>query len=242
MKASPSEQAALLELQQVDLQSMRTAHKMAEHPLRDKLAELAGRADDLRRFGIALDVDLNDQRREVIRLEDEIEKVRTRRDTQQERLDQGKVPMRDMSAVEHEIRRIVERKEELEATLLEKMEEVEAKESALADTQHQMNVLSQDEEATQKQLEAELEAPKNELSELESRRASLRSSIPTDVVAEYDRLVGRQGPLVVVEMRDGFLVNAPVSVSMEEADRASRTPADELVFSDETGFMVVRRA
>ncbi|WRS29868.1 hypothetical protein U6G28_10170 [Actinomycetaceae bacterium MB13-C1-2] len=242
MRASAIQQATLLELQQLDLKTARLSHQMAIHPTREKLAELRGRAEDLERFTIGLGAQIEDQQRELSKLEGEIEKVKTRGAVQQERLDSGKVGIRDMGAVEHEIGRIRDRQNELEGILLEQMEKVEEAENKLSDAKAQIEVLVQDEQRTRNQLEDELLAPKSELTGLVSKREQLIAELPDQVVEEYERLRERLGPVVVLRLEEGMLINSPVSVSQEELDSASVAPADELWFSEETGYLIARPA
>ena len=240
MKATPENQRDLLELQRLDLETMRTQHQMRKHPLREKLEELSGRSDDVQRFTVALGADIEDRRRDLTQLEGQIQKVVDRGKVQQQRLDEGKVPMRDMSAVEHEIGKIGERRDELEGALLALMEEIETKEGALVAAQRQIGELADDEKNAQQELEQDLAEPKAKLEDLNNQRNALRETLPADVVAEYDRLAERQGLPVVLELKEGYLVNAPVSLSAAELGQAAKAPADQLWISGETGYLIAR--
>ncbi len=240
MKASPEEQQQLLELQQADLQLGRLAHGMKNHPLRVKLAELEGRAADLERFIVGQTTQLQDAGAKIDALEEQIARVRARKDLQQGRLDSGKVGVRDMSAVEHEILQISARQDQLEGELLELMEAVEAAEQRVAGARSQVEALREDETQTLAQLDTELQGPISERDATAQRVAELREALPDEVVEEYDRLRERQGPVVVLQLREGSLVNSPVSLARDERDRASAAPEDELWVSEETGFLVVR--
>lgn len=240
MKASPEEQQQLLELQQADLQLGRLAHGMKNHPLRVKLAELEGRAADLERFIVGQTTQLQDAGAKIDALEEQIARVRARKDLQQGRLDSGKVGVRDMSAVEHEILQISARQDQLEGELLELMEAVEAAEQRVAGARSQVEALREDETQTLAQLDTELQGPISERDATAQRVAELREALPDEVVEEYDRLRERQGPVVVLQLREGSLVNSPVSLARDERDRASAAPEDELWASEETGFLVVR--
>lgn len=240
MKATPAQQANLLDLQQTDLRSSRLKHQISTHPIREKLTELKGRVDDLQRFSIGLATLIEDQQRDLAQLEGEIEKVRTRREVQEERLRSGVVGIRDMSAVEHEIGRIRERQDDLEANLLEQMEAIEDSESKLQGAKAQIVAISSDEAATVRDLEVALSESKAELDQQTAKRDSLIGEIPSDVVEEYERLRGRHGPIVVLRLEDGMLINSPVSVSQEELDEAQAAPTNELWFSDESGYIIAR--
>lgn len=242
MKATTKQQRQLLDLQQADLKVSRLQHQMAKHPVREKLAELKGRAEDLQRYAVGLGAEIDDRRRELASVEDEIAKVRTRREVQQERLDSGKVGIRDMSAVEHEIERIQVRQDELEGVLLQQMEELEACETRLAEAQAQTTVLAEDEAATIAALDEALAEPKAEVEKIAAVRAELRAELPEQIVAEYDRLRERQGPVVVLHLEDRMLVNSPVMVAADQLDQATEAPADELWEDQETGYLIARPA
>ena len=240
MKASPKEQQQLLELQQADLKLGRLSHAMKTHPLRAKLAELEGRAADLERFVVGQTTVLQDAGAKASALEEQIGRVRARKDLQQDRLESGKVGVRDMSAVEHEILQIGARQDQLEGELLGLMEAIEAAEQRVADAKAQVEALRQDESQTLAQLESELQEPIAEREATAARIAELRDALPDEVTREYDRLRERQGPVAVLQLREGSLVNSPVSLAREELDQAAVAPEDELWISEETGFLVVR--
>lgn len=242
MKATPKQQAELLALQQSDLQLARLAHASKNHPLRAKLSELEGRAADLERFVVGQSTRIKDAEKQAQEVEDQVGRVRVRKQVQQERLESGQVGIRDMSAVEHEILQIGARQDQLESELLERMEAIEAAQAQVEAAKAQIEALKADEAETTALLNKELEAPNQEAEETKERIAALRGSLPREIVGEYDRLRERQGPVVVLQLKDGMLVNSPVSLSRDEMDRALTTPEDELWVSDETGFLVARTA
>ncbi len=240
MRVEHTDQIKLLRLQEADLRISRLGHQMASNPLHSKLQELAGRADDLRRSVVAQKVDLADRQRHIDNVEGEVSKVEQRRRVQQERLDSGKVGIRDMSAVEHEIKKIVERKEQLELEVLELQEELEKREAFLEKTEAAALALAQDEAQTREQLVAEAGVPAAELEEAQAEAEMLRRSLPEAVIDEYDHFRQRTGVLAVLRFEDGRLVNAPIELTMEELGSLVRAPEDELWESEDWGYLVVR--
>lgn len=240
MKATPKEQADLLELQRLELRLLREAHQAKVHPLHDKLAALSGRAEDLRRFGIALGAEIADRRRQAQWLEQEIGKVDVRSAVQRARIKAGKVPAKEMSAVEHELKTIDKRRDDLERQRKEITADIAAKELALSDSRTQEEALREDEEKTREKLGAQLEGPAAATAQLEEDVAALRDSVPSQVIAEYDRMVQRQGLPVVLELSDGVLVNSPISLSAGEVAQALASPADELVIIEDAGYLIAR--
>lgn len=240
MKATRTDQRTLLELQETDLLVSRLRHLLDSNPLRAKLDELEGRAEDLRRSAIAQRADLVDRQRRITAVEDEVQKVRARAEVQQGRLDSGKIGIRDMSAVEHEIKKIRERKEELEMQALELQEELEERQRFLIQTEQAQKALSDDEAATRDEIAVAAQGPADELAEAELLAAQLRDQLPVDLVDEYDELRSRLGPLAILRFEDGALINAPIELSMEEMASLRRADSETLWESDDWGYAVVR--
>lgn len=240
MKVSPADQKQLLELQATDLQLSRLKHQVDTHQLRSKLEELGERSDDLHRSILAQQADLADRKRKITNLAEEIRKLAERRDLQQERLETGKVPLRDMSAVENEIGQINRRKDDLEYELLEDEEALEERDRFLAETEKTQEALKADETATTSELEQALVEPRAEIARLEGVRADLRDALPPQVIDEYDYYRSRMGMLVVLAYEDGHLKDAPFALTGAEESALNSAPEDELWQSVETNYFVVR--
>ncbi len=240
MKVTHEDQLTLLELQETDLQISRLGHRIQSNPLHEKLRELTGRAGDLHRSVIAQSANLGDRQRKIDDVETEVAKVEQRRLVQQQRLDSGKVGIRDMSAVEHEIKKIVERRDQLELEVLELQEDYEKHEEFLAKTEAAVRALGEDEAKTRDQLAVDLAEPAAELALAEAKATGLRALLPDSVLDEYDHLRGRLGVLVVLRFEEGRLVNAPLELNHAELAALIRAPKDELWEAEDSGYLVVR--
>ena len=130
MKASHTDQLELLELQKLDQKESALRHKRDSHPAHATVREFAGRVADLQRAAISQTAVIADTMREVTRIEDEIAKVSERRKRQQSRIDNNQVPLRDISAMEHEIAQMDRRLAKLEDDQVEAEERVEAARAA----------------------------------------------------------------------------------------------------------------
>lgn len=240
MKASVEAQLKLLDLQTVDMQLARLRHELNSHHLLRQLAGLKEQAGGAQRAVVAKQSELSDQQREAQKLVEELEKLVHRRTIQQERLDSGKVLMRDMGALEQEIRRIRERETELENQQVEIEESVEACETQLELLREQIKDLEGQVAQLQVTLEAEQGDIAQQIAEVEGHREQLRAEVEADLLAEYDRLGEKLGTLVVLEVRDGFPVDSPIQFSEAELQELALAAADEVLFSEEGGYLVVR--
>lgn len=242
MKALPLEQRQLLDLQKVDLAIARIEHQERTHPALATLDALRGRQGDLRGAIIATQADLDALQRQIEQAEGEVAKVRARRSLQQGRLDGGKVPMRDMSAMEHEIASMDTRIETLEGSILELMESAEKLQAGIAAAEANAAAIAADEESARADMGADLAVSAAKRAELERDREGIRSRISEPVLALYDRLQGRLGTLVVIEVHGGHPVGSPVEFSMAELQELNALPMDELYISDETEYIIARTA
>lgn len=240
MKALPRQQRRLLELQQTDSAVARFLYQENTHPAKKKLAALQGRQEDLRRAVIAANADLDGYNRRIKQQEKEIARVEDRRILQQERLDGGKVPLRDMSALEHEIGNIESRIQTLEGEVLDLMETAEKLQEAIAATESNAAQIGEDEALTVGEMERDLEGIRSERKKLEEKREDIRAEIPQPVLALYDRTQARLGPMVVIEVRNGAVVNSPVELPLAELSRLNTLGPDDLYVSDESEHIVVR--
>jgi len=130
VKATHTDQLDLLELQKLDQKESALRHKRDSHPAHATVREFAGRVADLQRAAITQSALIADTTREVTRIEDEIAKVSERRKRQQSRIDNNQVPLRDISAMEHEIAQMDRRLAKLENDQVDAEERVEAARAA----------------------------------------------------------------------------------------------------------------
>ncbi|WP_350259040.1 hypothetical protein [Scrofimicrobium sp. R131] len=240
MKALPLEQTHLVELQRLDLALARLRHQDRTHPARQEIVELAGRASDLQQAIVAAEARLDGASRQIEQVESEIEKVRQRRDLQQRRLDEGKVPIRDMSALEHEVASIETRIATLEDKAMELMEGREKLAAGIEAARQNHAALLADQGAAEQRLAADLAVTGEEIDQLEAQRRHVVELLPAQLVTAYEGLQARLGPRVVIEMHEGTLVDAPVELPLSELSELAMHPADQLYISDETEYLIAR--
>ena len=240
MNASPEDQKLLLDLQKLDQRASRLRHLRDSHPAHATLRELSGRAEDLHRAALSQGAVISDIKREVTRIEDDIEKVRARRELQQGRMDRNEVPLRDMNPMEHEIKRMDQRLSDLEDAQLEAMERLEAAEDAERAMRAEESAIAADVDSTRSTFTQEMSGTDQELREALAEREALAARLPADLLSEYERSRERNGALAVVEVREGSVIGAATELSPAELEDIRRTPADQLCWAEETGQLIVR--
>jgi len=242
VKASHTDQIELLELQKLDQKESALRHKRDSHPAHATVREFAGRVADLQRAAIAQSAVIADIGREVTRIEDEIAKVTERRARQQGRIDANQVPLRDISAMEHEIAQMDRRLAKLEDDQVDAEERIEAARAAQDKMKAEAQAIAADIEALKAQFEADVADSDDELRRVIAARRELADRLPAALLEEYEDARRRNGALAVIEVRDGYGVGVAADLSPMELERIRLTPADELYLTEDTAQIVVRTA
>ena len=224
MKAPHTDQLERLTLLGYDQRESVLRHKRESHPAHAVVREFAGRAQDLQRAAVKQSAVISDAGREVARIEAEIARVRERRQRQQGRIDANQVPLRDISAMQHEIAQMDRRLGELEDDQLAAEERVESARSAQRAMEEESAAIMADVEVRQ----------------VIRARRELVARLDADLVEEYEDAKRRNGVLAVIEVRDGVGVGVGADLSPLELDRIMRTPADEVYRTEDTQQIVVR--
>ena len=240
MKAPHTDQLELLTLLGYDQRESVLRHKRESHPAHAVVREFAGRAQDLQRAAVKQSAVISDAGREVARIEAEIARVRERRQRQQGRIDANQVPLRDISAMQHEIAQMDRRLGELEDDQLAAEERVESARSAQRAMEEESAAIMADVEEHKAQFLADTAATDDELRQVIRARRELVARLDADLVEEYEDAKRRNGVLAVIEVRDGVGVGVGADLSPLELDRIMRTPADEVYRTEDTQQIVVR--
>jgi predicted nucleic acid-binding Zn-ribbon protein len=192
LKASPEEQARLLDLQALDTKLAQLTHRAKALPQHAAIAKLQAQIDALRieqleRAGAREDVMI-----ELGRIESDVAVVAARiaRDTERA---QRSTSAKDAQAFEHELANLAKRQYDLEEIELTVMEKLDERETALASTLAQIDDLLAQIDVIVAERDAELVVLEQEIAGARVDRATIAASVPDDLLALYDRQRERYG-------------------------------------------------
>ncbi|MFN8192001.1 MAG: C4-type zinc ribbon domain-containing protein [Nocardioidaceae bacterium] len=243
LKADPSAQLTLLEVQELDSRADQLRHQ------RDHLPELAEIAE-LRQSRQRLEVELRDARIQVEdltaeqeKVDADVEAVKARRARDQQRMDQGLISNpKDLERMTHELASLERRIGDLEDDEIEVMERLE-------DAQTRLDSLTSQAAASDRRLAdladardtktAELDA---QVAELASRREPLASGLPADLTALYDRLRSTKAGIGAAELRARQCGGCRLSLDPAELATIKAAPADDVIRCEECQRILVRTA
>lgn len=241
MKADPTAQRRLLDLQAIDTALAQLAHRrrtLPETAELDRLArELSALADERVRAQVAVD----DLDRDISRMEKDVEQVRVRAERDQARLDVGTGPARELEALSHELATLTRRKGELEDAELALMEQMEQAQGVLAKLEEQLSALREQRAQVQTRRDGNLAEIAKEEEWKASSRAPLVADLPTDLVALYEKIRESSG-IGAALLRFGRCEGCRLELSGSERARVRAAAADDVVRCDECGRVLVRTA
>ena len=243
LKASPAEQARLLDLQAIDATLAQLEHRRTRLPEIQELEELAVRTAKLRDGLTTAQTELSDISREQDKLEADIEQVRNRMGRDQQRLDSGSVgSAKELESLQHEITSLQRRQRDLEDAELEVMERLEVVESRckeLATEQQQVSEAAED--AERRRLEALSGMAKDEELARE-QRATVVPDIGGELLTFYEKLRGQLDGVAAVAIKQRRCEGCRLELSATDVGRIREADEDAVIRCEECRRIQVRTA
>ncbi len=242
MKAEPTRQLHLLDLQAIDTRLDQIAHARAHLPQLAAYADLHGHVtvlnDELVRARAALD----DVQREVAKAESDVQQVRDRAARDQARLDSGVGTPKDLQAIQHELTSLARRQGELEEIELEVMERAEALEHDVAELDRGLAELDARLAATAAERDAALARLEAEAEQVAAPRSGLVADTGEDLVALYEKIRSSSGGTGAAALRAGRCGGCQLDINQVDLDHIRMAPADEVLRCEECRRILVRTA
>jgi predicted nucleic acid-binding Zn-ribbon protein len=218
---SAKPQAALLQIQELDLQSAELQTSLEQTPHKDHILALRSKLREGKRRLEKLNKALAGYDLRITGLQTELDEVLGRIKTEQKKIE-ASADYREVDALTHELEALAKRKEAFEFKQLEHMEKRQSFARAVQDTQAKMDQL-RTLEARQCAAYAEFKAKiSSALSDIASRRAQTAAAIAPEDLLRYERIRDEKGGVGVALFRSGTCeacsVAAPVALRTEIED------------------------
>jgi predicted nucleic acid-binding Zn-ribbon protein len=240
MKASPSDQQAVLEIQQLDNQLASLAQREASIPEIAALNTVTIKGNNTRDLRIAAETELTDVKRELARAEGDVEQIVTRINRDEARLSSGTGTPKELEQTQHELLTLGARRAELEEVELGIMVEVEALNNRIAE----LRAL----EAQYGAEIAELEIKKenaltiiiNERNDVTQKRATIEAPIAADIKALYLKVSADNNGNGAALLVGNECKGCHLTINTTEVGRIAALPADEVVRCEQCRCILVR--
>jgi predicted nucleic acid-binding Zn-ribbon protein len=238
--ATPEEQRRLYDLQQVDTAIRQLEHRRANLPeqkaLDENSATLERVAGEYRTSKEQLDRLVRQQRAH----EEEIAGIDTRRKTEEARMYSGRISSeRELEALRSELSSLRGRKNDLEDTLLEIMEQREELESLVGSLKERHGELNGNVAALLRARDVAATGIDGELAERLQERAGVAAAVPPPVVGFYDELRARKDGVGVAELRGSTCMGCRLQLTDMELEDVRAAVEKGLARCEQCGRILV---
>ena len=240
LKADPSRQWRLLDLQAIDTRLDQIAHAKKNLPQNAQLKDLQTQTDLLDSELVRVRTELSDVQREVAKAEADVQLVRDRAARDQARLDSGTGTAKDLQALQHEMQSLARRQAELEDVeieIMERAEAVEAEVTRLEAKRAELTTRVEEATAARDAGVAELDA---EAASVAAPRADILAGVGEDLVALYDKVRAHSGGLAAAALRQRRCGGCQLELNNVDMNRIKAAPADEVLRCEECRRILVR--
>jgi predicted nucleic acid-binding Zn-ribbon protein len=238
MKADPSIQRELLDLQEIDTRLTHLRRQLGQLPQLKEIDALQREMEAVRRrLGERTGV-VEDAQVELARIESDVAVVQARMDRDRSRIEAGG-SSKDVQALERELESLLRRRDALEEAQLEVMQRLEEAQAAQAEVGVERDGLA--ERITR--LEAERDAAAAELrvqaEQAQKDRDALAPRFPADLIALYEKQRARYG-VGAAMLHRGISLGSNITLNQSDLNDLRKLAPDDVVLDPESSAILVR--
>ena len=229
MDAPLDQQRMLLELQTHDSAVDRLNHRRTSLPEHARLEQLATNLAAIDQLVAERQGELATVSREQTRFEDESEMVRRKAETEEARAISGRVTSpKELTAIQEEVGALRRRQASLEDDLLERMERRETLDAELADLSTRREGVTSDQAEVIKARDAALDEIDHELEVQRAARALLEPKLSAELLKLYEQIRARQGGVGAGALRGDTCQGCRTSLSRVELNAMRALPPERI--------------
>ena len=238
LKASPQDQALLLDLQALDTKLAQLGHRAKSIPELAELSALnsqtvARRQILAERRGVAENVQL-----ELGRIESDVKVVEARIARDSERL-QASSSVKDVAALEQELAALRKRLDDLEEIELAVMERLEGAQADVAETTAELVTIAERVAGVEAARDAQLVVVNAELETARTGRHSIEVRVPADLLALYEKQRSRYGTGASL-LQGGVSLASGVKLLENEMQEIRAAAPDDIIMCASSEAILVR--
>jgi predicted nucleic acid-binding Zn-ribbon protein len=242
VKADPTAQAALLDLQAQDAILAQLQHRKNSLPEITRIVELQARHKELDGQRIEHETAVTDLTRDQKKADAEVELVKTRRTRDEERLNSGAVSNpKDLASLQHELVALERRISTLEDDELEVMEKLEEAQARLTNVQGDLDEVRIQLDQQIAARDAAIAQIDEQAAAAQAERESTATIVPDDLIALYDKVRGQYG-IGAAALRARRCEGCRLEINGADLRELKAAPEDEVLRCPECSRILVRTA
>lgn len=243
MKADPSAQSALLNLQAQDSALAQLQHRKNSLPEHARIDELQTKASELDGLRIEADTEVSDLTRAQKKADVEVEQVKTRRTRDEERLNSGAISSpKDLESLQHELVALERRISTLEDDELEVMESLEEAQGRLTSVQADLDSINEQLAQEVAARDAAIVVIDQQAAGAQADRVQAATGVPPELITLYDKVRAQYGGLGAAALRARRCEGCRLELNGADLRELAAAPEDEVLRCPECGRILVRTA
>ena len=241
MKAEPSVQLRLLDVQELDSRIDGLSHRLATIPEAQQLKDMSLRRTQLDNGVRDLRIRIDDLTTEQKRSDADVEQVKTRRARDQGMIDSGQVG--DPKALERmldELASLHRRITTLEDVELEVMEAMETTQAELDEQLLAIEALDEQRKRLQGALDEASGRLQSDLGSARGERVEAAGGLPEDLMTLYTKLRDQKGGVGAAALRRRECTGCRLALTASDLAQIGKAPADDVLRCEECNRILVR--
>ena len=239
MKASPSDQLQILDIQRMDFHVAMLRNKVATLPEIAQLNTTNSRLTVLRDLQVAAQTQISDIKIELSRSESDVEQVVTRLERDEKRLADGSTSAKDLEKLQHEVQTLITRRSELEEVELEIMMRIEGITARLNELKAEEAGLITKSSEIEELKKTATQAIDGEIASTVAERLSTVTNVDKTLLELYEK-IRTSGGTGAAALREGKCYGCHLSINSVELNRLKTLAEDEVVRCEECRCILVR--
>ena len=240
MKATPSDQRSVLDIQNFDFTTTSLNAKAAGLPEIAAIASLTIKANNARDLRIAAETELSDVKRELSRAETDVEQVVSRITRDEARLASGTGAAKELEQLQHELVSLNNRRSELEEVELEIMMHVDSIKGRISTLQEEEAALALEIANLEISKENALTVIGADLSAAAQERTKTVASVNPELIALYEKIRSSNNGTGAAALVGNQCKGCHLTLNTIELQRIAGLAEDELVRCEECRCILVR--
>ena len=240
MKATLSDQRAILDIQNFDFTHATLTNKAANLPEIAAINSLTIKANNARDLRIAAETEANDVKRELARAEGDVEQIVTRITRDETRLASGTGAPKELEQLQHELGTLAARRAELEEIELEIMMRIDGIKARITELSEQEAALASEITELEIKKANELAVITADLENVKNERATVISAINPELVALYEKIRAANNGTGAAALVGNQCKGCHLAINTIELQRIAGLAEDEVVRCEECRCILVR--
>jgi predicted nucleic acid-binding Zn-ribbon protein len=240
MKASPSDQQAILEVQLLDDQLASLRQREEKLPEAVALNTVVIKRNNVRDLRIAAETECTDVKRELARAEGDVEQIVTRINRDEARLSSGTGTPKELEQTQHELGTLNARRAELEEAELLIMVTVEGINARITELSAAETKLAAEIADLEIAKENALTVIINERSAVSAQREAISAPISEELKKLYAKLAEDNNGNGAAALVGNECKGCHLTINTTEVGRIATLPADEVVRCEQCRCILVR--